>query len=257
MAKLKAADLNAWRDDVVGEHDDPDQLRRAQDTCNRVWSELRAALNAAFRASEDTIPTDKAWRSIKPFADVGRAREVHFNEAELQRLIQHARALSPALGDLVTAGALTGMRSIGEVHPLNGGQLRRACGRAHGRPRQDRARAVVLQAEAVAFFTRLAAGRAADEPLLRQDNGARWTKDSQTKLMRAAIRAAGLPEAASFYTLRHSYITACVEGGVPLAIIAANVGNSVAMIEKHYEKVIALKRVHLFEAGAPKLGLTP
>lgn len=48
------------------------------------------------------------------------------------------------------------------------------------------------------------------------------------------MHAAGLPPAATTYTLRHSTITDLVTGGLDLLTVAQLSGTSVAMIERHY-----------------------
>jgi len=58
------------------------------------------------------------------------------------------------------------------------------------------------------------------------------------------------------YSLRHTYISRAIEQGIPMLIIAQNVGNSVAMIERHYAKIIERTRQEWIEKGAPSLYAT-
>ena len=53
-------------------------------------------------------------------------------------------------------------------------------------------------------------------------------------LIKAAAAAAGLSNAVTAYTLRHSVITDLVTNGLDLLTVAQLSGTSVAMIEKHY-----------------------
>lgn len=73
--------------------------------------------------------------------------------------------------------------------------------------------------------------------------------------MKEALRRAGLNPEATFYALRHSHISRCIEGGVPLNVIAENCGTSVRMIETTYAKVLATKRREFIARGAPSLAL--
>jgi hypothetical protein len=57
--------------------------------------------------------------------------------------------------------------------------------------------------------------------------------------MKRALKAAGLPSAASVCTLRHSHISRSIEAAVPLTIIAENCGTSVRMIEVNNAKTLA------------------
>ena len=58
---------------------------------------------------------------------------------------------------------------------------------------------------------------------------------------------------ASFYTLRHTYISSQLNAGVPTLAIAQNVGTGVAQIEKHYGKFLADDRRKMLERGQIKL----
>ena len=53
-----------------------------------------------------------------------------------------------------------------------------------------------------------------------------------------AVKAAGLPGAASAYTLRHSVITDLIRARLPILTVAQLSGTSVAMIEKHYGHLV-------------------
>src|SRR5262245_61387093 len=71
--------------------------------------------------------------------------------------------------------------------------------------------------------------------------------------MAAALVRAGLDKEATFYALRHSYISRAIEGEVPLNIIGDNCGTSIRIIETTYAKVLAGKRREFIERGAPSL----
>ena len=119
------------------------------------------------------------------------------------------------------------------------------------------ARSVLLQPEAVWFFDRLIAGRAADEPLFKREDGERWNRSQQQRRMAAALRQAKLDPEGTFYALRHTYISRAIEGQIPLNIIAQNCGTSVRMIEKTYAKILAKNRQAFIDAGAPSFGKAP
>ena len=78
-----------------------------------------------------------------------------------------------------------------------------------------------------------------NEPLLRRGDGARWNRSHQQRRMATALQRAGLDKEATFYALRHSYISRAIEREVPLNIIADNCGTSVRIIETTYAKVLA------------------
>lgn len=187
---------------------------------------------------------------MEPFQRVGRAREVHFEAADVLRLLKASD--DAAFRDLLTAGFLTGAR-YGELSiclvrhfDLEGEFLRVPSGKTG-------ARTVVLQPEAGAFFARIAGNRVKDEPLLMRADGGAWGASHQVRPMKRALNGAGLDPSGTFYALRHSYISRAIEAGVPLNVVAENCGTSVRMIETTYAKVLAGKRREFITHGAPRL----
>jgi len=108
IADLTRTALEAWRDGLVRVGGDAEQRRRSQDTVNRVLSIVKALLNHAVGDPANALSNDSAWRLVRPFQRVGRAREVHFESAEVLRLLEESE--DAAFRDLLTAGFLTGAR---------------------------------------------------------------------------------------------------------------------------------------------------
>ena len=221
-----------------------------QDTANRVLSIVKALLNHAVGDPANGLSNDSAWRLVKPFQRVGRAREVHFGGADVLRLLEAADDV--AFRNRLTAGFLTGAR-YGELaacqvrhFDLDGDSLRVPSGKTG-------ARTVILQPEAVAFFTQVASSRAKEQPLLARADGGAWGASHQVRPMRRALIGAGLDPSGTFYALRHSYMSRAIEAGVPLNVVAENCGTSVRMIETTYAKVLASKRREFIAMGAPRL----
>jgi integrase len=96
-------------------------------------------------------------------------------------------------------------------------------------------------------------GNLPDAPLLPKADGSRWKKSEQHRPMKRALVAAELPATASFYALRHSHISRAIESGIPLPVIALNVGTSLRMLEKNYFHVMQQTHRALIEQHAPKL----
>lgn len=69
--------------------------------------------------------------------------------------------------------------------------------------------------------------------IFAHSNGAAWNKDAWKIPVKDTVEAAGLPGAASAYTLRHSVITDLIRARLPILTVAQLSGTSVAMIEKH------------------------
>ena len=182
----------------------------------------------------------------------GRGAALH-RESPGER--RHAEA------DLFEAYAWTGSRPGGELASLKVGDFNARLHRLSIPDRDEQtisktgARQITLTDEAVAFFTRISAGRPASAPLLSPDGVEHWdTKQHQRRFKDVLLRA-GAPKDAVPYSFRHSFISRWVEAGVSLKLIADNCGTSVGQIEKTYAKFLPDERRRLVQATAPKLRL--
>jgi integrase len=182
-----------------------------------------------------------------------KGRDVFFTAAESQRLVNFCEG---PFRHLVTFGLLTGCR-LGEAVQM------RVRDFDHGRGQWDVAlgktgpRTCVLTQAAIDLLDRLTAGREKTALVFLRENGEPWNKSNIRLRMRPAIKRAKLDPTASFYTLRHSYISSQLNAGVPTLAIAQNVGTGVAMIEKHYGKFISDDRRKWLESGEIKLEVPP
>jgi integrase len=92
-----------------------------------------------------------------------------------------------------------------------------------------------LTDEGRAFFRRAATGWAGDAILLPRDDGRRWNTSEQFQPMREACAAARITPAARFHVLRHTYASRLAMRGVPMAVIAAQLGHADLRITmRHY-----------------------
>lgn len=258
VGEVDQEDLERWHRGMVhNDEADPDATRRSKDTANRVLSMAKAALNRAFtdpkKRREHGIITADAWREVKPFKGVGRARQVHLDLSQCRRLIN---ICSGAFRNLVTATLLTGSRPApGEIAQARVRDFRPDLHTLSILHSKTGPREVVLTAEAVQWFEGIAAGRGPDALLLPKDDGSPWGASHQLRPMREAVARAKLPKGTSLYTLRHSYASQSLLAGMNLKLLAENLGTSVRMIEQYYGKFLASSRRTLIEASAPKLGL--
>lgn len=250
IADLTKTKLERWLGGMVKAKGTPDEIRRSKDTANRVLSMVKAALNRAMSDPKNHVKDDSAWRLVKPFKEVGKAREVHFSVEQARALI--AAAPTRGFADLLTAGFLTGAR-YGELAACEVRHFDARSGTLNIPSGKTGARCVILQQEAVEFFSTISAGRDKGAPLLAKDDGSMWGVSHQSRPMREAIKKSELDPEGTFYALRHSYISRAIEAGVPLTIVAENCGTSVRMIETTYAKTLAEKRREFIERGAPRL----
>jgi integrase len=229
LSRLRSNDISAWRDGMVLASDDPEGVRRSRDSANRVLAVLRAALNLAFRSGH--VASDAEWRRVQQFADVDAPRTLFLEPEQVQALID---ATSGGFKALVRAAVLTGAR-YGELAAA----LVRDFDAQHGTLAlrgKTGSRIAHLSGAAVEFFRTLAQDKPLDAFLLTRDDGLPWRKSNQCRLMKDAVKAAGLPAETVFYSLRHYHISRALLAGVNVQVLAENCGTSVRMIETHYGK---------------------
>lgn len=263
---LSLSQLQEWQAGMITrEDDDLDQERRSQDTANRVIRSLKAALNRAYdHRAETGVMSKDAWgTSFRQFKDVGAQREYHFTVPEVLRLID---AAEPNFAFVLKAAFYTGARP-GELRKLSVKDFKPATKQLNIAKGKTKARSTTLTNEAVQFFASLTRDKMPNAPLLTKGDGTAWEAGDQKIPMRAALVDAELftakqlddmarHERPVLYSLRHTYVSRAIEQGIPMLIIAQNVGNSVAMIERHYAKIIERTRQEWIEKGAPSLYAT-
>jgi integrase len=246
-ARLRTRPGEQQRHREAPDNDDSRRARRA--TVNRTWTVLRAALNHAF--SEGKIESDIAWRKVKPFRRVDAARIRYLTIAEAKRLIN---ACDPTFRPLVQAALLTGCR-YGELARLTVADFNSDSGTLAIRTsKSGKPRHIVLTDEGQAFFGQLCAGRDSSEALLRGN----WNKSSQIRPMRDTCAHAKITPPISFHGLRHTWASLAVMNGMPLMVVARNLGHvDTRMVEKHYGHLAPSYVADAIRAGAPRFGFKP
>jgi integrase len=258
IADLTAAELKRWRDELVeaaprrrrprlprGESPASGlapaagtDARKRRSTVNRITTAFKAALNHAALLYPNAYGNESAWRvGLRAFRKVDSPRTRWLTRAEIVRLIA---ACAPDFGQLVRAAVYTGCRY---------GELCRAivadydaAQRALRIPltKTGRGRDVFLNDEGAQFFASLTTGRPARERLLLRADAARgmanpWGPSHQARRMAQACTSTGIDPPISFHGLRHSYASLAVQSGMPLLVLARNLGHAdTRMVERHY-----------------------
>src|SRR5437764_454781 len=246
LAKLSKARLVEWhqkiaetparlrtKDGAEQKHrtdNSPEGIRRRRSTANRVLTILKAALNHAHR--EGKCATDDAWRTVRPFREADAARLRYLSDEEARRLTNSCPA---DFRTLVTGALLTGCR-YGELAAMIADDFNADAGTTRVRiSKTGKPRHIVLTDEGRQFFAGLAAGRPGGACLFVRQNGKCWGKSEQQRPLAGACAAARLDPPANFHALRHTYASRLAMRGVPLTVIAAQLGHSdTRMVEKHY-----------------------
>jgi integrase len=226
-----------------------DERRRRRASANRTMTVLRAALNQAFR--EGKAHTDSAWRTVKPFREVERARVRYFTTDEIKRLVNAAQGPFRAL---VNAALFTGCR-YGELARMRVGDFNPDAGTVFvGQSKSGKARHVVLTDEGQRFFSQITAGKSTDALMLPKTNGSAWAASHQLRPMEEACKAAKIPRA-GFHILRHTAASHLVMSGVPMPVVAQNLGHADSrMTEKHYAHLAPSYLAEQIRKFAPTFG---
>ena len=99
-----------------------------------------------------------------------------------------------------------------------------------GKPRH-----VVLTPEGRDFVAQRVAGKPGSARLFLCASGKPWSKSEQQRPLSAASTAARIDPPVNFHGLRHTYASRLAMRGVPLAVIAAQLGHAdTRMVENHY-----------------------
>jgi len=231
--------------------EDAESKRRRRSTANRVLTILKAALNYAFDAGH--AKSNTAWgRRLKPFRQVDAARQRFLSVNEARRLVN---ASGQDFRKLVQAALVTGARYSEltrlKVRDFSADSDAVAILQSKG----GKPRHVHLTEEGTRFFEQLTVGRAGDEIMLTKADGTAWGRSEQLRPMAAAVRAARIDPKISFHTTRHSYASLSVMAGVPLHVVARNLGHvDTRMVERHYGHLADTYLKRAIREGAPQFG---
>ncbi len=199
---------------------------------------------------EGKVSSDATWRVVKLFKEVDSARLRYLTRDECVRLVN---ACDPDFRPLVQAALYTGCRygeltrlTVADFNPDAGTMLVRESksGKIHH---------VVLTDEGCEFFGAATAGRVGDAAILEKRGGGRWGRSHQVRPIRQACGRAGIAPPASFHVLRHTYASLLMLNGVPLAVVAQNLGHTdTRMVEKHYAHLAPSYVAQAIRAAAPE-----
>jgi integrase len=231
--------------------DDDDARRARKATANRILTMLKAALNRAFQA--DRVASDTAWRKVKPFKRVDEAVVRYLSAAEARRLVG---ACPEDFRKLVQAALFTGCR-YSELARLKCANFNADSGTLAIRLSKGKIRHVVLTDEAKACFADWTKDRSSSENVFLRADGKVWGTSHQKRPLEEASAQAGITPAVNFHILRHTHGSHLAMNGVPMGVIAAQLGHAdTRMTEKHYAHLAPSYVAQTIRANFPVLGLT-
>jgi integrase len=269
ISKLTARQINDWHERAAssarhvrtvrqaavqataGLSDEPEAIRARRSTANRLLTILKAALNYAFQ--HDKVASDVPWRKVKPFREADAAVFHFLSDAQCKRLVN---ATQGRFRDLVCGALVTGCR-YGELTRMRAADFNASAGTITIRlSKSGKPRHVVLADEGRSLFAQLTAGLAPQDAIFRRDDGRTWEKSHQQRPLAEASTVAKLDPPATFHILRHSYASSLAMKGVPMGVIAAQLGHADTRItEKHYAHLSPSYVADTVRAALPGLGI--
>lgn len=238
LSKLRKRHLTEWRarleaqPALVSRRKEGARVERdrAPSTVNRDMAALRAALSQVM--APGTPKSEAAWQeALRAVPNADRQRTLYLDREQRRALLT---AVDDEATPFVEALCLLPLRP-GAIAGLTVGDYDK---RTHeltiGKDKTGKPRRIQVQPAAAALFSAQAESKLPGAPLLARANGKAWDKNCWKIPIAKAVKAAGLPEGATAYTLRHSTITDLVSAGLPILTIAQISGTSVEMIERHY-----------------------
>ncbi|MXO66588.1 tyrosine-type recombinase/integrase [Altererythrobacter endophyticus] len=243
LDKLRRHHLKAWRKRLeqapalVTRTKDADKKRmkeRSKSTVNRDMVPLRAALSLVLKLGAPN--TDAAWQeALRPFKGADKRRELYLDRDERKKLIdatcEEACAFVKGMCLLpLRPGALAGLK----VRDFD----KRTRALIVGKDKNGNPRQLTMPQTIADFFEEQVKGKLPAASIFARTGGEAWNKDAWKYPIKEAVKAVGLPGAASAYTLRHSVITDLIRARLPILTVAQLSGTSVAMIEKHYGHLV-------------------
>lgn len=239
-------------------------IKRRKSSANRDLALLRAALNLAVE--NEKIPSDYTpWVQVKLFKGVKGTRLRFLSVAEQVRLVN---ACPEDFRQLVRGALYTGARyaelagaKVMDFNQANGSL------RVDGKGQDTNVRHIFLTEEGEVFFKELVAGRSRAELLFvrhgvergsRKDvkNAEGWLKDDAKTPMRRACKVAQITPLV-FHELRHTYASSLIAVGVPLMVVAQQLGHKdTRMVQKHYGHLDQGTTKNTIRALAPALGIS-
>jgi integrase len=156
---------------------------------------------------------------------------------------------------MVQAALLTGCR-YSELARLKCG-FNRDSGTLAIRLSKGKIRHVVLTDEAKACFADWTNDRGPSENVFLRTDGNVWGPSHQKRPLDEASERAGISPAVNFHILRHTHGSHLAMSGVPMGVIAVQLGHAdTRMTEKHYAHLAPSYVAQTIRANFPVLGLS-
>jgi integrase/recombinase XerD len=160
------------------------------------------------------------------------------DRAELAAIVAAARASTPSDSALITMLGLLGLRvseacnvRVQDIHGLERGH------RTLKLVGKGRKPATIPMPVPVAAVMDAAAGQRESGPLLLRVDGKQMDRRAATRVVVRLAKKAGIKKHLSPHSLRHSFVTACLDAGVPLRDVQIAARHSDPRMTTRYDRV--------------------
>jgi len=211
---------------------DAESLRKRQNTANTTLRILTGMLTWSYRRGY--VDSDIAWKRIVPHRNVSPTGQPYLTHEQSKALIAHSDA---DIANLIRGALLTGCR-IGELRDLEVSDYLQGVGHIQIRFAKGRkARHVALSNEGKVFFDSMTVQRGGSEKVFLRQSGQKWTTSSHTRRLHNACNGASIEPPINFHILRHTYASRAAMAGIPLPVLAKQLGHyDTRIVERYYAK---------------------
>ena len=215
--------------------------RKRRATANKFVSYIKAVLNYAYREARTThLKSNKEFINFKKYKGVEQARQDWWSAEECQKWLNTVNETS--LKNMFIGAISCGFRfteqsllKVGDVYlDAETPYIKIAAETT----KTMTSRNVLIPKQYIPFFTTLVGNRDENDYLFLRQNGRhkdiRWKQNTYQKPYQSVTKAAQL-QRKSWHSLRHTYASQLVNAGVPLKIVADQLGHkTTALVEKWY-----------------------
>jgi len=198
-----------------------------------------STLKSFYRIAEidDYVPRSPATHLRLPRVYRDETKTLGLDRTELGTILAEARASTPSDGALITMLGLLGLRvseacnvRIQDIHGMERGH------RTLTLVGKGRKPATIPLPVPVALVMDAAAGDRSAGPLLLRVDGTRMDRNSAARVVVRLAKKAGIRKHLSPHSLRHAFVTACLDAGVPLRDVQIAARHSDPRMTTRYDR---------------------
>ncbi len=262
--------VNAWLDQMRQWRKNAGTGKPVRWTNGSVRNAVVSILAAFNWAAQDGLITRNPLNGLKAPKPRSRGREALIGRTPAERAANHRlilAAASKAFRPFIVCLEATGCRP-GELANATANDFNPDLGAivfhaedtrldhefSHKTAGHGKDRIIFLTGEALGIVRELVKKRPTG-PLFRSKKGAAWSDNEVTKRFRAIRKLVGMPQLTA-YSYRHTFATAWLEQGKSVDILAELLGNSPAIIRKHYSHLLGdtanlRRQIEAFRSATP------